>query len=52
VFYPGLESHPHHAIAKKQMKHFSGMISFEVVGGKEAGIKLVEVKLSLALKPC
>ncbi|XP_065914239.1 L-methionine gamma-lyase-like isoform X2 [Dysidea avara] len=51
VFYPGLESHPHHTIAKKQMKHFSGMISFEVVGGKEAGSKLVEgVKLiSLAV---
>jgi len=43
VFYPGLESHPHHMIAKKQMKHFSGMISFEVAGGNEAGIKLVEV---------
>ncbi|XP_065915790.1 L-methionine gamma-lyase-like [Dysidea avara] len=43
VFYPGLESHPHHTIAKKQMKHFSGMTSFEVVGGKEVGSKLVEV---------
>jgi cystathionine beta-lyase/cystathionine gamma-synthase len=29
VFYPGLESHPQHDIAKKQMKNFSGMLSFQ-----------------------
>ncbi|HMO16723.1 MAG TPA: PLP-dependent aspartate aminotransferase family protein [Oligoflexia bacterium] len=29
VFYPGLESHPQHYIAKKQMKGFSGMVSIE-----------------------
>lgn len=28
VFYPGLESHPGHAVAKKQMKDFGGMVSF------------------------
>jgi len=28
VFYPGLESHPHHAVAKKQMRDFGGMVSF------------------------
>jgi cystathionine beta-lyase len=27
VFYPGLPSHPQHSLAKKQMKHFGGMIS-------------------------
>ena len=43
MHYPGLESHPQHNIAKSQMKMFGGMISFEVDGGKEAGIKLVEV---------
>lgn len=41
VYFPGLESHPNHEIAKKQMKDFGGMISFEVKGGKEAGMKLV-----------
>lgn len=41
VYYPGLESHPNHEIAKKQMKTFGAMISFEVKGGKEAGMKLV-----------
>jgi len=33
VIYPGLLSHPQHAIAKKQMKGFGGMISFVIKGG-------------------
>ncbi|GIW23148.1 MAG: cystathionine gamma-synthase [Candidatus Sericytochromatia bacterium] len=40
VNYPGLESHPQHQLAKKQMTGFGGMISFEVKGGIEAGIKV------------
>ena len=35
VFYPGLESHPDHSIAKAQMTGFGGVVSFEVVGGLE-----------------
>ena len=42
IYYPGLESHPNHEVAKKQMKDFGGMISFEVVGGKAAGQKLCD----------
>lgn len=30
VYFPGLESHPHHALARKQMRGFSGMVSFEL----------------------
>ncbi len=33
VFYPGLESHPGHKIAKRQMKGFGGMVSVELEGG-------------------
>ncbi|MCP3030925.1 cystathionine gamma-synthase family protein [Halobacillus sp. A1] len=33
VYYPGLESHPGHDIAKAQMKGFGGMLSFSVKGG-------------------
>lgn len=33
VFYPGLETHPNHDIAKKQMRGFGGMLSFSVKGG-------------------
>ena len=46
VAYPGLASHPQHAIAKAQMSGFSGMISFELTGGLEAGRKVMnQVKL-------
>ncbi len=41
VTYPGLKSHPQHAIAKAQMSGFSGMISFELVGGIPAGTALM-----------
>ncbi len=37
VIYPGLASHPQHAIAKAQMTGFAGIISFELKGGLEAG---------------
>ncbi len=37
VYYPGLESHPSHEIAKKQMRGFGGMMSFDIKGGIEAG---------------
>ncbi len=42
VLYPGLESHPQHELAKRQMSGFGGMLSFEIRGGREAGIRLVE----------
>jgi cystathionine beta-lyase len=32
VYYPGLESHPGHALAKKQMRGFGGMLAFELAG--------------------
>jgi len=36
VFYPGLESHPGHEVARRQMKGFGGVVSFEINGGIEA----------------
>ncbi len=36
VIYPGLESHPQHALAKKQTSGFGGMISVDLKGGLEA----------------
>jgi len=41
VFYPGLENDPHHDLAKKQMDDFGGMIAFELIGGYQAGIDLM-----------
>lgn len=47
VFYPGLESHPGHEIAKKQMRAFGGMVSFIVKGGREkAAIVADSVKVA------
>ncbi|WP_207420459.1 trans-sulfuration enzyme family protein [Desertivirga brevis] len=40
VFYPGLESHTSHNIAKSQMSGFSGMLSFTIKGGEEAAGKV------------
>ncbi len=31
VFYPGFEDHPNHAIAEAQMRHFGGMVSFDLM---------------------
>lgn len=36
VFYPGLETHTHHEVAKRQMKNFGGMLSFSLKGGIDA----------------
>lgn len=43
VFYPGLEDHPFHEIAKKQMSGFGGMVSFTFASGAKAdSIKFLE----------
>ena len=44
MFYPGLQSHPDHLVAKKLLsKGYSGMMSFQLKGKLEDGIKFVEV---------
>jgi cystathionine gamma-synthase len=40
VYYPGLDSHPGHAVAAKQMRRFGGMVSFRVTEGEEAAIEV------------
>jgi methionine-gamma-lyase len=42
VFYPGLESHPHHELAARQMSAFGGMLTFQLKGGLGAAITLAE----------
>ncbi len=42
VFYPGLASHPQHALARRQMPGFGGMISAELKGGLEAAKRFLE----------
>ena len=53
VYYPGLEDHPGHALAKSQMKGFGGMISFDLQDGIQAekvleSVRLIKPSMSLA----
>lgn len=41
VYYPGLETHPGYAIARRQMRGFGGMISFRLAGGQSAAHRFV-----------
>jgi methionine-gamma-lyase len=41
VYYPGLPSHPQYEIAKKQMKAFGALLTYELKGGAEAGVTLM-----------
>ena len=49
VYYPGLESHPQHELARRQMQGFTGMLSVELNGGFEAAEGLIS-KLQLAVR--
>jgi len=40
VHYPGLPSHPGHAIAARQMRDFGGMLSVQLRGGREAALSM------------
>jgi cystathionine gamma-synthase len=42
VIYPGLETHPGHKVAAKQMRRFGGMVSFRVAGGVEQALRVCE----------
>ena len=42
VNYPGLSDHPQHALARRQMRNFGGMLSFELHGGLAAGERFVD----------
>lgn len=53
VYYPGLETHPGHEIAKRQMNGFGGMLSFELKQGLDAtlflkSLQLIKPSMSLA----
>ena len=53
VYYPGLKNHPDYQLAKKQMRGYSGMLSFELKEGLDASkfmksLKLIKESMSLA----
>jgi cystathionine gamma-synthase len=41
VLYPGLADHPGHAVARRQMRDFGGMVSFLAAGGEQAALEIV-----------
>jgi cystathionine beta-lyase len=52
VYYPGLADHPQHEVAKRQMRAFGGMLSFELLEGIDIegylrGLKLISCAVSL-----
>lgn len=53
VYYPGLKDHPDHSLARKQMKGYTGMLSFELLPSLDpavfmASLKLIKESMSLA----
>ena len=53
VYYPGLKSHPDHELAKRQMRGYGAMLSFELEDGLDAqaflkGLQLIKPSMSLA----
>ena len=49
VYYPGLPSHPQHALAKKQQKSGGGIVSFEVKGGKKEAWHIINSTRMLSI---
>lgn len=42
VYYPGLESHPQHTLAKEQQSGFGGIVAFELDGGREKAWSMID----------
>ena len=42
VFYPGLEQHPQHELARRQQDDFGGVVSFELRGGRETAWRFID----------
>ncbi len=49
VYYPGLQSHPQHALAKTQQSGYGGLLSFELNGGQEEGWRLIDATKLLSI---
>lgn len=49
VIYPGLASHPQHALARKILRTGGGMVALDLAGGRDAGVRFME-KLSVFMR--
>jgi cystathionine beta-lyase/cystathionine gamma-synthase len=51
VFFPGLESHPQHLLAKRQMQDFGSVVSFELDGGYDCGNRFADALKFFSITP-
>jgi cystathionine beta-lyase/cystathionine gamma-synthase len=51
VFFPGLESHPQHLLAKRQMQDFGSVVSFELDGGYDRGNRFADALKFFSITP-
>jgi cystathionine beta-lyase/cystathionine gamma-synthase len=51
VFFPGLESHPQHLLAKRQMQDFGSVVSFELDGGYDRGNRFADALKLFSITP-
>ena len=51
VLWPGLASHPDHAVARRLLSGYGGMVAFDVTGGREAGMRFITALRLAALAP-
>ena len=49
VYYPGLETHPQHELAKRQQSGFGGVVSFEIHGGREQAWSVIDATEFLSI---
>ncbi|MDE3140745.1 MAG: PLP-dependent transferase, partial [Pseudomonadota bacterium] len=49
VYYPGLATHPQHALAQRQQEGFGGIVAFEVRGGQEAAWRVVDATRMISI---
>lgn len=49
VYYPGLTTHPQHELCKRQQSGFGGIVSFEVIGGKENAWQVIDSTQMLSI---
>lgn len=49
VYYPGLESHPQHVLARRQQSAFGGLVAFEIRGGREEAWRVIDATQLLSI---
>ena len=49
VYYPGLASHPQHALASQQQSAYGGIVSFEVAGGREEAWQVIDATQMISI---